>query len=445
MGQANSIVKHCNNTETPLNRSGCVIRFDTSGIETGGFSTTVLNASSSNMAVFNTSTFSDFLVDTSSLNASAVRVKSFGSVIREGFEGDADIAGKGVFFAFVTVSVVIVTLSLVITAARGFSILANRFGSSWAWLAKTKEWPDKLHDVLDTLIISSADVQLLLIVALAVAFLKTSQCSISLYHYLIMYHMTLLGVATSVLALVLVCNPAEFLISSSVRLGFIWFCIGNMMATRRKDASLYPQLAAEEIQDKIPSKGQQDSLLFLPAYCILEESFNMFLDLPDDQSEYLTNKGDRRFIVVQNIVVAATATIVSCLILIILVYKCICLYLGRKVPLNTWMRIWSYTRIPIKGLVWFTSLGVIVWNWVIIVQLRHWIDQSEWLDKKSGNPENVIRGIGQIAPLASLGAIGFALLDMPGQMWRRRKARNRNSNKSVGGSSIQSQSLTPTP
>jgi hypothetical protein len=65
----------------------------------------------------------------------------------------------------------------------------------------------------------------------------------------------------------------------------------------------------------------------------------------------------------------------------------------------------------VKGLIWACSVVLILWNWITIVTLRRWVHRSGWLNKEEGNPENEVRGIGQLAPLVALGTVGFTLLN----------------------------------
>jgi hypothetical protein len=73
-----------------------------------------------------------------------------------------------------------------------------------------------------------------------------------------------------------------------------------------------------------------------------------------------------------------------------------------------------------RFLIWVACVFVIIWNWINIGNLRKWADQSEWLQKENGeNPESKFQGIGQIAPLASLGA-AFVFFD---GLWESTKKR----------------------
>ncbi|KAK4127810.1 hypothetical protein N657DRAFT_228740 [Parathielavia appendiculata] len=134
---------------------------------------------------------------------------------------------------------------------------------------------NKLHDLVDDLILSYADAQLLLLLTFGGVFYSTYQCSVSLYHCFVAFHMGLVGLATSILVLVLVRIAHQPYLSSLARVAILGACIYGMDTTTvmeleaREDGS--PQNKVEAVQGWTPVDGQVDDFILLPAYCILED------------------------------------------------------------------------------------------------------------------------------------------------------------------------------
>jgi hypothetical protein len=259
-------------------------------------------------------------------------------------------------------------------------------------------------------VLASADTQLLLILAFGLSFYATSQCSISLYHYLVAHHIVLVGLATSVQAFVVVRSPLKVLVTSIARLVVMSICLAQLFAIKGAIASLKPNLAKGQtgVLDTIPSRGQQESLLLLPAYCILHESFNPFLNLTSFQAEKLRNKGIQRGAVSQNYIILMLIALLMLVLLSATIQKC---WRRDKPVREKWEKrlFWIKTAIKFSG--FMTCLVLTIFNWIIILRLRNWMNQNEWLNDDPSNPENGVKGFGQYAPLASLGTVFVTLFN----------------------------------
>lgn len=143
------------------------------------------------------------------------------------------------------------------------------------------KYSEKVHDLVDDLVLSSADAQLILIIAFGASFYSISQCSVLLYHYYVAFHIVLVGLVTSVLAFVLVRSPYKSYFSSLARIVLFGISIATLLQT--KDVRMLEDNDVAAMQGHLPTETQKDSLIILPAYCILERSVNPFFNLTDDQ------------------------------------------------------------------------------------------------------------------------------------------------------------------
>lgn len=281
-------------------------------------------------------------------------------------------------------------------------------------------YSSNVHDLVDGVMLSCADTQLLLILAVGGSFYSTAQCTISLYHYFVAFHTVLVGLATSLLAYIQVRSPFEVYFSSLARLTIFGIGIGFLARTGKM---LQPE--EEDVtaaQAYLPARDQLDSLIILPAICILEKQMNPFANLTDEQKEHLTHRGLRRDVRSQAQVLMAPFILVAMVTLFGVRFR---KTLPRdsqsqgslQVPVdmdaerNKMANLRFYISGVLKTGFWLGALVIIVLNWVTIGILRGWVDRSEWLNKEDGNPEKDVRGVGQLAPLVSLGFVGFAFLD----------------------------------
>ncbi|KAH6692585.1 hypothetical protein F5X68DRAFT_59418 [Plectosphaerella plurivora] len=350
---------------------------------------------------------------------SAGNVVSFAGIGHGEFEADPDVAGQGIVAAYFALSIAVCAMGIILAGMRGLSLILSSSKDKPRLFLRSMEFSDMAHGLVDGLILSCADTQLLLILAVGASFYATSQCTMSLYHFYVAFHMVLVGLATSILAFVLVQSPYRSYLSSLARIVIMGLAIGYLI---RAGNLLEDKERLAAVHAKLPKKGQQDSLIILPAICVLTDAVNPFFDLTNDQKEHLRHKGLVRDIHNQAQVLLVPYIMLTVATLFGMRYR---LKLVRKtdaqgtlqVPLdpneekNRLASVRFYVSCLLKGALWVTCLVLIIWNWITIGVLRSWVDRSEWLNKEGGNPEKDVLGLGQLAPLISLGVVGFALLD----------------------------------
>ncbi|KAH6887702.1 hypothetical protein B0T10DRAFT_574861 [Thelonectria olida] len=374
MGQSNSILQSCEKIGVDVTKADCAIEFNSSG-----------------------------------------DVVSFGNVTRGHLEADTDIAGQGVLIAFLVPGVLLVLCGLIFALARAISFfltwrkqrhtrdnLPISEGKSSAWL----------HEHLDDFICSLSDAQLLVILAFGAAFYSKAQCSISTYHYTITIHLVLAGLAASLLALILIRKPQKKIISMLLRIAMFSACLAGLLG--QKDVQGVDNTSS--IRSQLPGMDQRDSTVVLPTFCLLDDSLNPFPGLTAEEKKHLINKGLSRNAVVQSRFLLAFFILVALFKHILGLRQRWGLESSHKVSsrccgCNPAFVVYIMTTFC-KFAVWAFSLILICYNWLTVFLLRDWVERSGWLELEDGqNPERDVQGLGQIAPLIALGAIGFTITD----------------------------------
>ncbi|KAH8585555.1 hypothetical protein B0O99DRAFT_748948 [Bisporella sp. PMI_857] len=353
-------------------------------------------------------------------NASSGNFTRIG-VIQEGeFEGDPDIAGAGIFLAFTVLSIFVMATGVILGVIRIFSFIylccSPRNDSKWL---RSMEWSNVIHLWIDSLILASADTQILLVLAIGQAFYATERCTLSLYHYLVLYHMVLMGIWTSMLAFTLSRSPFKSPLASLCRVGALFMCAISFGQEQTIPAS-NPEI--QQLLRKIPGTHQRDSVIILPVSCILDESTNFLVSLKDEDKVNLMGNGPGRFFEAPGEqatwIVAAAGAITGGFVFIGFMkgfqrgyYKQKPTHTSAKQNTRARLNYWLNSFVK-KGLFWTLCTAYIIYNWIIISKLREWVDRSIWLQREDNkNPESSFQGIGQVAPLASLGAAVFAVCD----------------------------------
>ncbi|KAK4188583.1 hypothetical protein QBC35DRAFT_189365 [Podospora australis] len=353
MGQRHSIIQVCQLNGKSITKDKCTIEFDESG-----------------------------------------SVRSFGGMRERGFEGDPDIAGKGVVTAFMVLGIIVCAMGFYRACLRGLELWKSNLPTSLSFIKPT----DRHLKGVDDLILNCTDGQLLLIVAFIASYDASSQCEISLYHNLVAIHIIMAGLCTALLSFVLVQRPHVYYLSSLARLGLFAFGLFNLF-------TLTENFGFKMIHGRLPDPSQEDSLILLPAYCTIEAELNPLPDLTPKQQRLLYPTGPSRdimppFIIISGIYMFTAAITIGA----------------------TWLATWYRRFLPLFGIgkcarfyikmgVWITCTCLIIWNWVVISSLRRWVGRSKWLEQEGKWAENDIKGFGQMGPLVALGTIGFTLLN----------------------------------
>jgi hypothetical protein len=142
-------------------------------------------------------------------------------------------------------------------------------------------------------------------------------------------------------------------------------------------------------------KNNTDSSLLLPVACFLDPSFDPFRGLSDTEVNALG--GSRTRTATPELVVYAI--LATCFILAHIIRF---LYRHRRAPI-------LFTLFPL-----LPCGGCCVWCFVHVLILRAWVHNTGWMEGhrgRYGNPEQDIRGIGQIVPLVTLGWVAVLCIE----------------------------------
>ncbi|KAH7371990.1 hypothetical protein BKA66DRAFT_572553 [Pyrenochaeta sp. MPI-SDFR-AT-0127] len=320
-------------------------------------------------------------------------VISYGSVMKGKFEGDPDIAGIGVLIAFLLVSVLVGGLGIILSIVHWYSVIR-------AWIKSKKVmFPnkdynedslcDKFHALLDPIILSGSDAQVLLIYAYGISFQISSKCSISGYHYNIVLHVIFVGCATFVLSIIFVQKYFLKPITALLRI------VSMVIILSVYGTFLRIQSANFDPMTIIPKVGTTDSDLFLPAMCLLDAGS-------------------------VDVNISAPKNLMRNFFYFIGLFFAIAVLMHALPPVARYFQITKRKGLTIKSafginigktLMYAVLLVFIGVEWSVIMRLRKWVDQSGWMDTEEGNPEMDAKGIGQLAPLIALSAIGIPISD----------------------------------
>lgn len=272
----------------------------------------------------------------------------------------------------------------------------------------------KLHRAVDGLALSTADAQLWLLLAFFISFRLQSMCSLSIYHLQVVIHVGAIGLATSALTLLIVPDFGGSKYATIVRILVLITCITGYLitATTSHDARI------GQVQYKPPAPDQNASLVLLPAYCLIEKGFDPTPDLTAVELESLANGGRHAALTAQIIMATfciGSASLIACFTITYFtkLRRHADAERKRDEPSLGSSRGRFMLELPcVKAVLWLVCLLVITWNAVNIWLLRDWVHKSGWMALKGGrNPEDEIQGVGQLAPLVALGAVGNVVLE----------------------------------
>ena len=277
---------------------------------------------------------------------------------------------------------------------------------------RAQELLESLHTYFDDIMLAAADAQLLLILAFGFSYYSTSQCEVSLYHYLIATHMILIGLATSALACSIVRRFYKSPLTSLVRCAVFFTGAVGLLLTKGSN----PVVNDSIFMHRLPGKDQKDNVILLPAYRLLEKDFNPLVRLTDEERNHLAPDSlthDTHGQVEWLIAVGCAVFGFTFLYYLFLWCSKCCrrrehqIMEIKKKAESRWA---SIPKLLIRASFLLACTTLIIWNAMSIFLPRQWINDSPWLQLEDDvNPESLVQGIGQIAPLAALGTIVFAL------------------------------------
>ena len=260
--------------------------------------------------------------------------------------------------------------------------------------------------MLDDLLLAAADAQLVFIIAYGTAFYSIWKCQVSLYHFSVAIHMVLIGLSTSTQSYTITRKFYKAPLMLILRAVIFWIGYVGLELTTAGN----PSDKNFTVTTKIPGKTQTDSVILLPAFCLLDDFFGTISNLTFEQQIYLAPKGQPEIIlfqlVSQGIVSGATNVFA-------IGYNIFLFWRRRRYPDAEEPRTpgWAIlVKIIFKLLGWIFCFFFTMWNLSSIIRLRNWINSSVWLERVDNiNPERVIQsqGLGQLVPLVTLITILF--------------------------------------
>ncbi|KAI9660820.1 MAG: hypothetical protein M1829_006472 [Trizodia sp. TS-e1964] len=367
MGHNNSIIKLCTDMGYYEPKSNCTIEFVPSHISVG-----------------------------SGIEPS---VAKFGVVAPGEFETNPDIAGQGISFFVPSIIVcgtgLFLTLSWIISFCTTPGRRQGRTGYGLQYVWEVEEITNRLthayitspefinsvkrsnfwHRLLDEVMVSSADAQLFLILAFGTAFYRTAQCDISLYHYLLLDHMVVSGLATSALAYMLSHSFHRMSLTLILRTAvFILCAIGLHLVDYSNDFNFDANF---NLVKSIPATNQIDSVILLPAYCLLDKSINVTNSLNLDELHALLPRGTDRLYPQQLPIVGIGGFIINLVIVLLRALSPNFESSRNKKEYNSSVgKRRSNIIQAFCAFSWVVSTAIIALNWTCIFILRNWVDGS---------------------------------------------------------------------
>ncbi|KAH8676401.1 hypothetical protein BGZ60DRAFT_525852 [Tricladium varicosporioides] len=328
------------------------------------------------------------------------KFQSIGNVTRGNFQAYPGIAGFGVWLATAyTLLITIVILGVLLddigprwmfrkierTDSRGRIHTTTRF----LGFVDPRDTPSKFRETIRAIVLNTADMQMVLVIAQIINFVTKGKCSLSAYHFRAAVNAMLISFSSIVLSIAAVrsywrSKPAAIirvLISTA-----IFICMSLVLFSGTKYGSDWP-----------PPSNTNDSLILLPVACLLEA------DLWDGVQSQLAKQPHHNlntslgfpyefiFMVILGgtFVIAHTATLIRKLD-------------GRNDEGTTRIRVywnkWHGVLATIYWLIISVSPSVIaLYCWLKIGFARHWVSGSGWLG--SPNLEDDVWQTGQLVPL----------------------------------------------
>ncbi|KAK0737138.1 hypothetical protein B0T21DRAFT_158317 [Apiosordaria backusii] len=244
---------------------------------------------------------------------------------------------------------------------------------AYSWL---KSWMKELFRV-------TIDAQLVLAFSYALNFGLESKCNLSAYHY---------NFAVDTIILSLSClTLSVYVLDDFWRSKWIgWLrTIASLIIFAFLCRYLYYQMERNTSPELmfLQKPSRSDSSLLLPMACFLDPDLDPFTALTSEQSNAIGGPGPK-----------VTPALVFCYILALG-------YVGAHVQ-KLWYRKRTKRRQPVlltTIFVAFCSIPCFL-SYAHLTILRDWVDESGWMEvaKGGGSPEQEIRSIGQIMPIATI-------------------------------------------
>ncbi|UPK91230.1 hypothetical protein LCI18_002165 [Fusarium solani-melongenae] len=274
------------------------------------------------------------------------------------------------------------------------------------------------YDMLEAIMLCIPDSQILIALALGLSFASRSKCTTSQYHMNVVVWLSLIACTNFLLAFTLVRNFWRSKPAGIIRIccftGVLIFLMFVFIWQRRTGWTT----------ESWPPDERKDSLILFNAICFMQEqSLQNFTHLSDNQYSKVgklvsTSQPFSELDLLSYLIIC----IIFVITLIIRVYQFFKFRTNgpprgshtddetkglRSLPAKTWLIMaWWLVSWLCCGIIYIVATRR-------IFHLRSWIAGSEWMesDEFSSNPENDVRGFGQVTPLVATGAIILAAMD----------------------------------
>lgn len=261
----------------------------------------------------------------------------------------------------------------------------------WGWIKRC----------LHTLIISTADAQILTSMAYGINFAEEGKCTLSAYHYSVGVHYVLSSLAIATLSMVMVRDYWKTPVSAALRIAatlLVFIVLGRMLTYQ------YLRKVAPEYMYTYRANASDGSALFLPIACFLEPDLNPFVNLT--RTEKATVGGQ------SNPKTTPEYYLYS--------FLCICYSLAVIAQFVRWMKSRRQRSKTVQPrardcIITYWLFGLIVptfvygWSWGHNYIIRTWVYSSGWMG--AGNEEQDVNGLGQVIALALLAGVVIQVMD----------------------------------
>jgi len=277
---------------------------------------------------------------------------------------------------------------------------------------------EKLYDILEAILFSIPDSQILLAVALIFSFTLGDKCSFSQYHLDIAVNLSLIGCTNFVLAFTLVRNYWEAPLAAVVRILLFTAVLAflGLVFQQQWSVGITPE--------QLPPTSRRDSLVLLRADCFLNITYaNEFANLTANESDIIGSvHPDRNPFSTLEGSTYVILVAMSVLSLIVRVYQLVKFRTNgpprkKRDPYsddeNTSPTLTSWLYFVWWGLTWLACVVLYGFMAYYIFNLRAWVAQSGWIqpDSLSSNPENYVQSFGQMSAMFTIGTTFLVGLD----------------------------------
>ncbi|KAB8297991.1 hypothetical protein EYC80_001764 [Monilinia laxa] len=376
-----------------------------------------------------------------------------GGVLYGKFQGDADIAGVGIWYAYLVISCIALVASIIyFLQSMKFGIPIGEHGVRYRPLdnKKTfKEIPRRTIAIntFEAILLSCSDQQIFTSGAYTWVLLFSKQaCKTSAYHFNIIGNMLLITCATHLLSITFVSQYWKRKLLAIIRILLIsalYMATGYIMINQNvQGKNAWPT--------EVPPANETDNVLLLPAACFKSKTHfdtmlkNTFGSGVDRFEKVMISSNPGNHVHGWNLYVLMALFYGGCIIAEI--FRCIYRYnhdttIHKDVKWKGWRRIFSgiFLLYQLAGIV--ISTCSIIYCYLYIRDMREWMNGSGWIEPNASgaNPERDYLTYGQMIPILLTFMTFFACL----QLWSDQYSERRQRNEDIHFNDLESSNTTP--